>query len=93
MCQNCKICLDIILFTIFYIYKTWQPTSLSSGSYLFSDPKTMYLIVIGPNDTVLKTLDNRLVGIGFASPYWLQPSVFKGPIGKCKATTPFSLFY
>ena len=35
---------------------------------------------------------NRLVGTGFASRYRLQPrDVFKGPVGRCKATTPSSL--
>ena len=44
-----------------------------------------------PNGEVAKSSAKRLVGTGFVSWYWLQPKqVFKGPMSRCKATTPSS---
>ena len=48
-------------------------------------------LIISPDGAVAISLANGLVGTGFASQYWLQPRVdFKGPVGRCKATTPSS---
>ena len=42
-----------------------------------------------PDGEVVNILASGLVGTGFPSQYWLQPmEVFKGPLGRCKATTP-----
>ena len=41
----------------------------------------------GPDGAVLMLSANELVDTGFASRY----RVFKGPMGRCKATTPYSL--
>ena len=44
------------------------------------------------DDAVAMSSANELVGAGFASRYSLQPRVgFKGPMGRCLATTPSSL--
>ena len=46
----------------------------------------------GRDDAVAMSSVNGLVDTGFASRYRLQPRVgfFKGPMGRCNATTPSS---
>ena len=49
-------------------------------------------MMTGPDGAMAKSLANGLVGTGFVSRYRLQPIAdFKGPMGRCKATTPSSL--
>ena len=44
-----------------------------------------------PDGAVAMSLANGLVGTGIASRYRLQPRAgSKGPVGRCKATTPSS---
>ena len=46
----------------------------------------------GLDGAVAMSSVNGLIGTGFASQYRLQPKRgFKGPIGRCKETTPSSL--
>ena len=50
------------------------------------------LRLTSPDGVVAMTSANGLVGTGFASRYRLQPrTIFKHPMGRCKATTPSSL--
>ena len=47
-----------------------------------------FVCLTGPDGAVTMSSANGLVGTGFVSRYRLQPErVFKGPMGKCKATT------
>ena len=48
----------------------------------------MPVLYTGPNGAVAMSSANGLVVTGFASRYRLQTEwVFKGPMGRCKATT------
>ena len=51
-----------------------------------------YWKMTGPDGAVGKSKANGLVGTGFTSQYRLQlrAGFFKGPLGRCKPTTPFS---
>ena len=46
-------------------------------------------MVTGPDGAVAKSLPNGVICTGFASLY--QERGFKGPMGRCNATTPSSL--
>ena len=52
----------------------------------------IHTYITGADGAVAMSSANGLVGTVFASRYWLQPQrVFKGPMGRCMATTPSSL--
>ena len=49
-------------------------------------------LTAGPDGAVAMSSTNELVDTGFASRYRLHPKwVFKGPMGRYRATTPSSL--
>ena len=84
--------LSLYVFIYPYVWELQSANIILFRFWLDYCRTLFFFHLTGPDGVVAMSSPNGQVGTGFASRYRLQPrGIFKGPMGRGKATTPSSL--